>query len=153
VILHFCDSWEQETSMWRRQGRCCHSHWCGARSIRLIESSQNIRHHRLLRITFLVAGIIVIKVRLRYNSLLCFKHFNIIWMRIRFIEQNCILLLIYLNDWCCNLSYFLLVTIMELVILKVCLRKQCPSNFISSKDKWDNTAPNCYDIFLNFLHL
>lgn len=74
-------------------------------------------------------------------------------MRIRFIEQNCILLLIYLNDWCCNLSYFLLVTIMELVILKVCLRKQCPSNFISSKDKWDNTAPNCYDIFLNFLHL
>jgi len=72
VILHFCGSWEQETSTWRRHGRCCHSHWCGARSIRLIEFSQNTRHHRLLRITFLVAGIIVIKVRLRYNNLLCF---------------------------------------------------------------------------------
>ena len=38
------------------------SYECGARSIRLIEFSQNIRHHSLLRITFLVAGIIVIKM-------------------------------------------------------------------------------------------
>jgi hypothetical protein len=72
LILRFSGFWEQEISMWRRLGKCCHNHWCGARNIKLIGFCQNIKHHRSWRITFQVAGTIVTKVRPKYDRLHCF---------------------------------------------------------------------------------